>query len=74
VPDGYIAIDGQPGLFESKFNSGRLSRRQEQAMQQLGDRYRLDSFLSRDIAALTGIPLGNLAQHLTLARLQDEER
>ena len=59
-PDDYIAfspIDPPSGLTEQKFEGGSLSEPQQEAMGLLGDRYRLDKFLARDIGASIGLPV-----------------
>jgi hypothetical protein len=81
LPGGrHVKVDGGPrytildqetksGLMsEQKFGRGvrRLSRNQQKAYNQFGDRYRVDHFLPRDVGAIVAYPFGQMGYHEVL--------
>jgi hypothetical protein len=63
-PDGRISASPFAPiteLSEQKFERGRVSYRQQEAMDELQERYRLDGYLARDIGASLGLPAADTA-------------
>jgi len=58
-------------MTEQKFEGGTLSEGQQEAMNLLGDRFRLDRFLARDLGAGAGLAVANGASDI--ARAYDKQ-
>ena len=66
-PDGDVApspVEPFSMISEQKFEGGTLSLRQQEAMNELLNRFRLDGYLARDIGASMGLPLADTASDI----------